>query len=129
MLGTLFSVIRMSFLEPIFLKDVVGVALGDFTLTSFLLPNFLKAAEFLRGVKMFVFALTAEEEEGWFSFSLGESFCWSSTARLFRTGFEGGAAAACWTLALALATLARIDASYSACLAASNFNPGCLMLA
>ena len=121
--------IRISFFEPIFLKEVVGVVPGDFTLTSFLLPNFLKAAEFLRGVKMLVLALT-EEEEGRFSFSLGESFCLSSTARLLRAGFEGGTATAdCCTLALALATLARMDASYSACLAASNLNPGCLMLA
>ena len=72
-LGTLFSEIRISFFDPIFLNDVVGVEPGVLTLTSFLLPNFLKAAEFLKGVKMLVFALT--EEEGWFSFSLGESFC------------------------------------------------------
>ena len=69
-LETLFSVIRISFFDPIFLNDVVGVVVGVLTLTSFLLPNFLKAAEFLKGVKMFVLAFT--DEEGRFSFSLGE---------------------------------------------------------
>ena len=69
-LETLFSVIRISFLDPIFLNDVVGVVVGVLTLTSFLLPNFLKAAEFLKGVKIFV--LTFTDEEGRFSFSLGE---------------------------------------------------------
>ena len=69
-LETLFSVIRISFLDPIFLNDVVGVVVGVLTLTSFLLPNFLKAAEFLKGVKMFVLGFT--DEEGRFSFSLGE---------------------------------------------------------
>jgi hypothetical protein len=123
----------MSFFEPIFLNDVVGVEVGEaFTLTSFLLPNFLKAAEFLSGVKIFVFALVeVEGAEGWFSFSLGDTLACSTSTdgaavlRLGRAGLEGGGAAGWsrgWTAAAA--TVRRIEASYSACRAASSWRPG-----
>jgi len=66
-----FLLILISFLEPIFLKEVLnGVcAVGDllFTLTSFFVPIFLKAV-FLRGVNKLYFD-DFTEEEGTFSFS------------------------------------------------------------
>lgn len=68
-----FSLIRINFFEPIFLNEVVGVEVGVFTRTNFLLPNFLKAAEFRSGVKIFDFVFTVAVEEGTFSFSQGDS--------------------------------------------------------